>query len=132
MAWPTKARPSSSTSAAYFLNAPLPPNDDHLVGPVLFGDADLDLLAVRRRHVLADVVGPDRQLAMPAVDQHRQLDGARAAELDQSVHGGARCAAPVDHVVHQHDDLAVDVGHVRGEVPRGLAEVVVVAMLADI
>ena len=55
-----------------------------------------DLLA-RGRHVLADVVGPDRQLAMAAVDEHGQADRLGPPEVDQRVHRGpdraTRCTA---------------------------------------
>ena len=40
--------------------------------------AHLDKLAVRGGDVLADVVGADWELAVPAVDQHRELDGGRS------------------------------------------------------
>src|SRR5438093_6711515 len=80
---PTKARPSSSTRAAWaFLDA----NDHRLVDAVLLLDEDLDALRVRRRHVLAHVVGPDRQLAVPPIDQHGQLDRARAPKVHQRIH----------------------------------------------
>ena len=47
--------------------------------PSISSSSHAHLLASRRaRHVLADVVGPDRQLAVAAVDQHGQLDRARA------------------------------------------------------
>src|SRR5713226_1529204 len=67
---PTKARPSSRTSAAWrFLDG----NDHRLVDAILLGDEDLDALRVRRGHVLADVVGADRQLSVAAVDEHDHL-----------------------------------------------------------
>jgi hypothetical protein len=51
----------------------------------------------------------NRQLAVPAVDHHRELDRARPADVDQGVHRGAHRASGVEHVVHQHHDLALDV-----------------------
>src|SRR5713101_1765308 len=67
---PTKARPSSSTSAAWrFLDG----NYHRLVDAVLLGDEDLDALRVRGGHVLADVIGTDRQLAVAAVHEHDHL-----------------------------------------------------------
>src|SRR3981081_2799489 len=71
---PTNARPSSSTSAA---NDFLDGNDHHLVDAVLFAGQHLDSLGVRRRNVLADVIRADRQLAMTAIDKHRELNRAR-------------------------------------------------------
>ena len=58
--------------------------------------------------VLADEVGADRQLAVAAVDQDREPDRLRAAEVVERVQRGADGAAGVEHVVDQHDDLAVD------------------------
>ena len=37
------------------------------------------------RHVLADEVGADRQLAVSPVDEHRELDRGRAPEVDERV-----------------------------------------------
>src|SRR5579872_2795391 len=79
---PTNARPSSSTSAAHRLAA----NYHHPVRAVLLGDADVDELGVGGRHVLADVVRSDRQLTVPSIDENRELDRARAAELDERLH----------------------------------------------
>src|SRR5258708_285563 len=113
---PTNDRPSSRTSTAYLL---LAGNDHRLVDSVLLGHQHLDALRVGGGHVLADVIGSDRQLAMASVDQHRELDRARPAEVEQRVHRGPRSAAVVDHVVDEHDHLAVDVGHVGLEsMPR--------------
>src|SRR6266851_572699 len=126
---PTKARPSSSTSAAWrFLDG----NYHRLVDAVLLDDEDLDALRVRRWHVLADVIGTDRQLAVAAIDEHRQLDGPRASEVHQRIHRGSSRPPVVDDIVHEHDDLAVDVRHVRLSAVRGHAEVPVVAVLADV
>src|SRR5262245_15688102 len=71
-----------------------------------------DHLAARRRHVLADVVGADRQFAMAAIDDTRELDRARPAEVDQRVHGGANRPPRIEYVVDEHDDLAA---HVDGD-----------------
>src|SRR4029077_20559848 len=108
-ATPTKARPSSSTSAAWRLSDG---NYHRLVDAILLGHEHLDALRVRCGHVLADVIRTNRQLTVAAVDEHSQLDRPRAAEVHERVHGGARGAAVVDHVVHQHDHLAIDVRHI--------------------
>ena len=62
----------------------------------------------RRRHVLADVVGLDRQLAMPAIDQHDQLDFLRPAEIDQRIERRANRPARVEHIVDEQNLLVVD------------------------
>src|SRR2546430_16132928 len=79
---PTNARPSSSTNAAN----PLAGNDHRLVDAVLLHHLHLDPLGVGGGDVLADVVGPERQLPVAAVHQHRKLGGAGAPQLDQSRH----------------------------------------------
>src|SRR5437764_12137791 len=50
---------------------------------------DVDRLVPAGRQVLADVVRTDGQLAVAAVDHHRQLHRPRAAVGVESVHGGA-------------------------------------------
>ncbi len=71
-------------------------------------EVDPDELLARRRDVLADVVGADRQLAMAAIDEHRQADRLRPAEVDERVHRGADRPAGVQHVVDEDDRPAVD------------------------
>src|SRR6266513_627951 len=83
---PTNDRPSSRTKAAADLGRPararrLAGNDHRLVEAVLLGHQHLDALGVRGGHVLANVVRADRQLAMAAVDEDRQLDRARSPEI---------------------------------------------------
>src|SRR6267143_5483171 len=87
---PTKARPSSRTSAAWRLSDG---NYHRLVDSVLLGDEHLDALRVRGGHVFTDVIGTYRQLAVAAVDEHGQLDRPRAPEVHERIHGGARGAA---------------------------------------
>ena len=58
--------------------------------------------------VLADEVGPDRQLAVAAVDQDREPDRARPADVVERVERGPDGAAAEEHVVDEDDDLAVD------------------------
>src|SRR5438309_3062719 len=106
---PTNARPSSSTSAAWRLSDC---NNHRLVDTVFLGDEHLDALRVGCGHVLADVIRTDRQLAVAAIDQHRQLDRPRPAEVHERVHRGAGSTAVVDDVVHQHDHLAIYVRYV--------------------
>ena len=45
---------------------------------------------------------------MAAVDEHGELDGLGAAEVDQLVERGAHRAAGVEHVVAKHDNAVVD------------------------
>src|SRR5207245_9717940 len=59
--------------------------DDDAVLAVVLPHPHGDDLAARSRQVLADVVRPDRQLAVTAVDQARELDGGRTSEDDDRV-----------------------------------------------
>src|ERR687888_2554678 len=104
IASPTNERPSSRTSAANGLSL----KDHRLVEPVLLLQEDLNALALRSGHVLAHVVGPDRELAMAAVGQHRELDRARASVLEQRVERRAHRPSVVYDVVHQHHRQTVD------------------------
>ena len=58
--------------------------------------------------VLADVVGADGQLAVTAVDQHREAHGGGPAEVGERVEGRPDGAPGEEHVVDEDDDLAVD------------------------
>src|SRR5947209_4274351 len=127
---PTKARPSSSTSAAW---VGLTGNDHRLVDPILVGNEHLDALAVRRGHVLTHVVGTDRHLAVAAVQQDRELDRPRAAEVHQRVHRRARRTPVVDDVVDEDDDLVVDRGKLaRARAPVGRPQMEIVAVLGHV
>ena len=72
-------------------------------------EVDADELLARRRHVLADVVGADRQLAMAAVDEHGEADRLRPAEIDEGVHRGPDRPARVEDVVDEDDRRAIEV-----------------------
>ena len=89
----------------------------------------------RGGQVLADVVGADRQLAVAAVDEHRQLDGARAADVAQRVERGADRAAGEEHVVDEDHQRVVDAaGGDLGRAPsaRGGLQAQVVAVHRDV
>ena len=78
--------------------------DDHLVGDAVdLGQQDVHHLFARRGHVLADVVGADGQLAVAAVDEHREAHRRRPAAVHQRIHGRAHGAPRVEHVVDHHD-----------------------------
>src|SRR5712692_1766427 len=51
--------------------------DDDAILPVVLAHPHGDTLARGGGQVLADVIGSDRQLAVPAIDQDRELDHAR-------------------------------------------------------
>ncbi len=56
----------------------------------------------------ADHIGSDRQLAMTAVDQHRQPNRQWAPVVEQGVEGRPDRAAGEEDIVDQIDDLVVD------------------------
>ena len=118
--------PGSSTAA----------RDCHFVDPVDLLDPDVDPLAAGGGQVLADVVGPDRQLAVAAVGEHRQLHPLGPSVVEQRVDAGAHRAPGVEHVVDEHDrrvlDREVDVGGVHDRLGRGVAPGQVVAVEADV
>ena len=88
-------------------------------GPPPSAPAQAHLLVRVRRHVLADVVELDRQLAVAAVDEAHHLHRLRAAEVHQRVHRGADRAARLHHVVDEHDDVVVHRGGHLGAAQRG-------------
>ena len=101
---------------------------------VVFGEPHLDVLGARGGHVLADVVGAERQFAVAAVDEHRQLHRARPADVAQRVQRRADRAAGVEDVVDEDDQRAVDAAlGDRGVLERaGRLGVEVVAVERDV
>ena len=83
--------------------------DDHLVLAVDLVEVDPDDLLAWRRHVLADVVGADGQLAMAAIDEHRQADGRGRPKSTSASMRGADRAAGVEHVVDDHERRRLEV-----------------------
>jgi len=61
-----------------------------------------------RRDVPAHEVGADGKFPVTAVDEDRQLDVPRAAEVDQSVHRRPYRSARIEDVVDQDHPLVVD------------------------
>src|SRR3989454_3876572 len=82
--------------------------DDDAVLAVVLLEPHGDGLAARGRQVLADVVRPDRQLAVTAVDQARELDGGRTSEVDDRVERRADRPSREEDVVHEDHRLVLD------------------------
>src|SRR5436305_5751656 len=61
----------------------------------------LDALVARGRQVLADVVGPDRQLAVSAVGEHGELHARGPAVVEERLDGGADRSPGVEDVVDE-------------------------------
>ena len=79
-----------------------PAGQDDGVLAVDFAHLDAHLVIVRGVQGGSNVIGLDGELAVAAVDQHRQLNGQRTPEIRERVHGGANGASGVQHVIHQH------------------------------
>src|SRR5262245_65783844 len=60
-----------------------PVEQQDAIGAVRLLQVDVDALGARSGDVLADVVGADRQLTVPAVDEHGQLHALRPAVVEQ-------------------------------------------------
>src|SRR5918999_4848018 len=58
-------------------------NEQDAVDLVHLDELHLDALGARGRKILADVVGPDGQLAVAAVDEHCKLDAPGPAVVEQ-------------------------------------------------
>src|SRR6059058_1256951 len=68
----------------------------------------LDALVARGREVLADIVGPDRQLAVAAVDEDGELDPVGPAVVEERLDRGADRPAGVEDVIDEHDGLPLE------------------------
>jgi len=99
------------------------------VAAVELGDEDVDPVAGPGAHRGPDDVSLDRQLPAAAVNQDAEQDPPRPAEVGALIQRGAHRAAGVEHVVHDHDRAAVEVGQARlahdGSRPDGLQIVAV-------
>src|SRR4029453_14683953 len=82
---------------------------DNFVMTVYLLEPHLDAFAPRRGHVLADVVRLDRQLAMPAIDEHDQMDRLGTPEVDQRIERSANRPAGIEHVVDEQDHAIVEI-----------------------
>ena len=96
----------SAVSAARSMNTPSPSGS-------VSSRWTLDELLARGGHVLAHVIGPDRQLAVTPVDEHGEADRRRPPVIHERIHGGADRASREEHVV---DDDHGPAGEVEGQV----------------
>ena len=98
-----------------------------------FAHQHAHLLVVRGVQGGAHVIGLDGKFAVAAVDQYRQLNGQRAPEIGERVHGRANGAPGVQHVVHQHHVPGVErAGNMRRLHRPALAGLEVVAVEGDV
>ena len=96
--------------------------------------------SARRRQVLADVVGADRELAVAAVDEDGELDAGGASVVEERLDRGADRAPRVEDVVDEDDGASLErevelrLAHDRLRVQRRLAaaDADVVAVEGDV
>src|SRR3954452_9019993 len=88
--------PRSRADASYRCLLQLADRD--LVDAIDLFDADVHALVACGRKVLADVVGPDRQLAVAAVGQDRELHPLRAPVVEERIDRGADGPPGVENV----------------------------------
>src|SRR4029077_18424434 len=69
-------------------------------------EPDAHFFVGRGWQIFADVIGPNRQLAMSAIDQDGQLDAGRSAKGTDRVHGRSNGSTGVKDVV-DNDDSAI-------------------------
>ena len=83
----------------------------------------------------ADHVGMDRNLTMAAIDERRQTDARRPAQVADRVERGADRPSGEKHVVHQHDFRTIqvegDLGASEHRPALALAQVVAVKRDVD-
>src|SRR5258708_37580252 len=71
-------------------------------------------LAVGSRDIFSDEISFDRELAVTAVYENRELDSFRAAEIVQGIHGCPDRTPTEEHVVDEHDGFAGDIERDNG------------------
>src|SRR5438045_175241 len=81
--------------------------DLDLVAAIHLREVHADIVAGGRRHVLSDEIGPDRKLAVSAIDEDRETYRLRTSVVDERVHRGADRAAGEEDIVDEHDHAAV-------------------------
>jgi hypothetical protein len=106
---------------------------NNFVGMAHFGEPDFYRFIHGRRNVFANEVSLDRQFAMTTINQHRELDTARPAEIIQRIHRGPDSATAEENIINQHNRLTGDVDRDFGWLDIGSdAAIQIVAMHADI
>src|SRR5205823_2092347 len=73
------------------------------------GQSHLHTLSARGRNIFAAVVRANRHYAMPAIEQHGELNRRRTAALPDRRHRTLHGPSAVYHVVHEHDGAILDI-----------------------
>src|SRR5262249_37890587 len=82
--------------------------DDDFVFPVELGDEHIDAATTWHRHFLADDVGVNGQFAATAIDENGERNARGPAEVAELIERCADRSARVEHVVDDHDVLALE------------------------
>ncbi len=103
--------------------------DNALFG-VDFFQAHFDDFGIAGLDRAADVLGFNGHFAMAAVNEHAKGDALGAAEIEETVHGGAHCASGIEDVVDEDEFEAIDakrnVGGLKDRLRRDFGEIVAV------
>ena len=93
-------------------------------------DIDGDQFGFCRRHVFADVVGADWKLAVSAIDQHRELDGSRAAVSGCRIQSRAGSPSGIENIIDEDDifpvDIKVDVARMNDRIRLNFGQIVAI------
>ena len=95
------SRSSRMTRMSAISDPPRARDQQDLVDLVDLDELHLDALVARRRQVLADVVGADRQLAVAAVGEHGELHARGPAVVEERLDGRADRPSGVEDVVDE-------------------------------
>src|SRR5271170_964810 len=82
-------------------------SDYDRIGAVDLRESHVNALTMRCLDILAYVIGANRNFALSAIDQHRELNRLRTAEVRDGVERGTHGSPGIQHVVNQHDPLGV-------------------------
>jgi hypothetical protein len=80
---------------------------DH-VSTVVFVEEHVNGLAQRSGKVFTHVIGTDRQLTVPTVNENRKLNGSGAANIAERVQGRSDSPARKQHIISEDDQGVVD------------------------
>jgi hypothetical protein len=102
----------------------------HLILGASLGQMNFNIFGSLRGEILAHKICPDRKLPVPAIDQDRQLNGPRAAEVHDSVERRANGPAGKEDIIDQKNgttgDFPGDFGQLDQRMVGTTAEIVAI------
>jgi hypothetical protein len=78
-------------------------NEPNTVRLAFASDSDPNFFIRRRWQIFPDIISAYRKLAMPAVDQGRELNLGWSAERTDRIHRGPHRATGVENIVYDND-----------------------------